>query len=436
MHEMDLYGVLADTEQVIKMAGDVDAEDLAGYVYECRKYPCQDPKTGELLFPERYDEKALKLKRIELKTAARFAREFKCEPLSDEASLFPAKLFRQEGARQPYVLGLPAAYWEKLGCMRYTGVDIALSAETGADYFVIFTVAVDPQGNRWIANIQRHRGLPFTEQLELIKEEHLLMRPEVIHIEANQAQRVWSDEVARTSDAPVRRFFTTGIGGRQPQNAWKKGATQVAVNKHHLDRGVPSLRMSLEHNKWRIPRGDANAIEQTDQWIKEMGCIGWIDGKVQTVSGHDDTVLACWMCDTAIRMGGVSLDYIDHAPDAVKDALASPTVSDQEMPQHDHLVAERRALAAVQQRQRVQDVTVDAYELRVRRALQAYAADSFDQGNHDRAARALQEIKRLDASFGFRDADFPVGNEGPAGYVQGDDSPPEGAPTMDDLGVI
>lgn len=436
MHEMDLYGVLANTEQVLKIAGDVSKEDLQGYVYECRKYPCKDPETGELLFPERYDEKALKLKRIELKTAARFAREFLCEPLSDEASLFPAKLFRQDGMRQPYVLGLPAGYWEKQGCLRYTGVDIALSAETGADYFVIFTVAVDPRGNRWLANLIRHKGLAFHEQIELIKEENLLMRPEIIHIEANQAQRVWTDEVARTSDAQVRRFFTTGIGGRQPDNAWKKGATQVAVNKHHIDRGVPALRLSLEHNKWKIPRGDDNSIEQTNVWIKEMGCIGWIDGKVQTVAGHDDTVMACWMCDTAVRMGGVDLSYIDHEDEQSKDVLASPVVSTKEMPEHDFLVAERRALAAVQQGRRVVDVTADAYESRVRAAIKAYASDSYDQDEYARAARALQEIKRLDAAFGVRSADFPVGNEGSDGYVESDDSQGEGAPSFEDLGVI
>lgn len=292
MHEMDLYGVLADNEETLALVGEIASEDLAGYIFECRKYPAIRAD-GSFLFPERYDERALKFRRIELKSAARFAREFLCQPLSDEASLFPAYLFRQEGMQLPYVLGLPAEYWERQGCLRYTGVDIAMSAETGGDYFIIFTIAVDKQGNRWIANIRRHKGLKFREMVAMIMEENVLMRSEIIHIEANQAQRVWGDEVVEQSDAPVRRFFTSGVGGRQPLDGWKKGATQVSVNKHHIDRGVPSLRMGLEHKKWRIPRGDTESIQLTTEWIKEMGSIGWIDGKVQSVGAHDDLVMAC-----------------------------------------------------------------------------------------------------------------------------------------------
>lgn len=419
MHQGDLYAALASTK-----------------AYTCRKFPAL--VDGKALFPERYSIQALEAKKQELKSAARFAREFMCEPLSDEASLFPSKLFEGGDVRLPYVLGLPAAYWEKQGCLRYSGVDIAMSAEVGADWFWIFTLAVDRQGVRWIANLRRGKGWSFTRQIDEIKDEFYMMRPEVIHIEANQAQRVWSDEITRTTSIPVRRFFTTGVGGRQPLTGWKKGATQIAVNKHHLDRGVPSLRMGLEGKKWRIPRGDARSIELTDIWMGEMSAMGWIDGKVSSVAEHDDSVMACWMADTAVRMGSASFGWLEDAPEARKPILSAPRPAEMGIPQEGLLDAERRALAAVQQGQHV-DCTADQYAMRVRNALQSYAGEMVDSGQNVRAVVALEEVRRLDKLLrhdlgGSRLLD----NADSASYGQpslAEWKPSEGSPTPQDLGL-
>jgi hypothetical protein len=420
MHQADLYAVL-------KTSGE----------YECREYPALN-RQGVPLWPERYSMEDLEAKRRELKSEARFAREFLCQALSDEASLFPSKLFEGPEVRVPFVLGLPGEYWEKRGCLRYTGVDIALSAETGGDYFVIFTVAVEENGTRWLANIRRGKGWSFIRQIDEIKEEHYLMRPEMIHIEANQMQRVWTDEVVRTTDIPVRKFFTTGIGGSQPLNSWKKGATSIAVNKNHIDRGVPSMRMSLEHRKWRIPRGDARSIELTDLWIGEMGAMGWINGKVQSVAEHDDLVLACWMADTAIRMGGTRMGFLDDAAQpSVKELLASPKVTDAVAIETDFLEAERHSLAAVQEGRPIEIISPEAYLARVRSALQDYAARSIDQGDHGRGIAALEEVKRLDSKFGFRSYDANVVKRDSAEYRASNSwKPKESAPTAEDLGIL
>lgn len=425
MHQADLYAALKETGE-----------------YECRKYPARS-KDGELLFPERYSEATLQRKRRELKSEARFAREFMCEPLSDEASLFPSHLFTGktksgEAVRIPYRLGLPASYWESKGFLRYTGVDIAMSAETGGDYFVIFTVAVDPAGNRWIANITRKKGLSFQAQLDLIKDEYYLLKPETIMIEANQMQRVWADEIVRETDLPVRKFFTTGVGGTQPAQPWKKGATSIAVNKNHLDRGVPAMRISLENGKWRIPRGDDHAIEETDHWIGEMGAIGWIDGKVQSVGEHDDTVMACWMCNTAVTLGAhAKLDMIETGPEEKKAILAAPKAEDLmgEEPAVQLEQDTRKALAAVHKGQKV-EVDRDTYIMGTRDALQHYAGQCVDWGDHTRAAVVLQEIKRLDAAHGVRAGDVHLASTEHGRYGDGADwKPREHAPTAEDLGV-
>ena len=441
-----ISGMVHRTKQLIVVGtpmhqGDLYATLEEGGEYECREYPALDKDGGAPLWPERYSMDDLEAKRRELRSEARFAREYLCQPLSDEASLFPSKLFEGPDVRVPYILGLGADYWEKRGCMRYTGVDIAMSAETGGDYFVIFTVAVEENGTRWLANIRRGKGWSFTRQIDEIKEEYYLMRPDMVHIEANQMQRVWTDEVARTTDIPVRRFFTLGVGGRQPMNNWKKGATSVSVNKHHIDRGVPAMRMSLEHRKWRIPRGDQRSIELTDIWIGEMGAMGWIDGKVQSVGQHDDLVMACWMADTAIRMGGTRFGFLEgDMKQKTPELLAAPVVTDEVAIEVDYLEAERHALAAVQEGRPIDMLTADSYMGRVRSMLRDYAERSFDHGDNDRAVRALEEIKRLDALFKFRsyDAGFKNVVKGDSAEYRAADSwkPNESAPNADDLGIL
>ena len=400
MHQADLYNSLR-----------------RGGEYAYREYPAIN-KGGELLFPERYNAIALKRKRAELQSEARFAREFLCQPLSDEASLFPGKLFDGSDVRLPYVLGQPASYWDKLGMARYTGVDIAMSAETGGDYFVIFTIAKDAQGNRWLANIRREKAWGFQRQVDAIKDEYYMMRPDLIHIEANQMQRVWSDEITRTTDIPVRKFFTTGVGGRQPLTPWAKGATSISVNKHHIDRGVPGMRLTLENRKWRIPRGDEYSIEMTDAWIGEMGSMGWIDGKVQSVGEHDDLVMACWMAHSAADRGGAQMVMMGGADVLEPELAAAPRVSAPELVaataepdlagaarQVDVMEARRLAISAVQSGRPV-DCLAEHYRGHVRGALQEYAGQCVDGGDHARAVIALNEVKRLDARHGVRVGDL------------------------------
>lgn len=298
--------------QIVVVGTPFAATDLYGYLretgeYYCVKYPAID-RDGNVLFEERYSRELLEKRKRELGSAARFAREFLCTPFSEESSLFPSHLFEGPDVRVPYALGLGYRFWDSRGCTLYTGVDFAMSSETGADYTVIFTVAKDPSGCRWIANIRRGKGWGFQRQLDEIKEEYALMRPAVIHAEANQMQRIFTDELIRETDIPIRKFFTSGVQPRQP---WRKGMTQVTAGKHDLDRGVPSLRMSLENKKWRIPRGDERSIELTDVWIGELQALSWQDGKVISVGAHDDLAMSCWICDTAVRLGGFNFSFGD-----------------------------------------------------------------------------------------------------------------------------
>ncbi len=277
-HQMDLYAELEKNKS-----------------YAFRRYQALKPD-GTALWPERYSAAKLEAKKAEIGTI-RFTREFQCEPIGDDMSLFPGYLFRGETVEQHTMkLGMPAKHWDGLGITRYMGVDFALSSSVKADYTVIWVMGLDRMGNRWIIDIVREHGLPYQEQQSKIQEIARKYKPALIFLEANQMQRIFGDELIRKTDLPIKKFIT-------------------GVQKNSLEVGVPSLRILLENKKFRIPRGDEHSIELTNIWINEMRSFTWNEGKLQGVGGHDDTVMACWICDQAVKQGGFSVSFGDEKMD-------------------------------------------------------------------------------------------------------------------------
>lgn len=287
-HEADLYAHLAQMG-----------------AYTMWRRAAIDPVTGDPLWPARYPLSLLEARRAEIQNV-RFTREFLCRPFSDDMSLFPTYLFDGEPTRQYSVkMGMPAAFWEELGIKRYVGVDLAMSSETGADFFVIFVLGIDNDGNRWVIDIYREKGLPFRRQLDLIVEHSRRYDASLVFVEANAAQRVWGDELIRTTDIPIKKFTTIGRG---------KGsgtAMSQTANKNDLEKGVPSLRPLLENKKFRIPMGDTESVEKARSWIGEMNAFSFVNGKVQGVGSKDDQVMGLFLADQAARRGGFSASFGD-----------------------------------------------------------------------------------------------------------------------------
>jgi len=276
-HVADLYGDLSENPE-----------------YHFARFPALNPE-GRPLWPERYSEEQLRRKKREI-GEIRFAREFMVDPVSDDMSLFPLYLFRGEPIEQPTMtLGMPLEVWRELGVTPYMGVDFAISSSVQADYTVIWVMGRDRFGNRWLIDLYREKGLAYQAQLSKINELGRKYEPALVFLEANQMQRIFGDELIRTTDLPIKQF-TTGAA------------------KNTLDKGVPSLRVLLENGKFRIPRGDRRSVELTNVWIEEMRAFTFQDGKLQSVGTHDDTVMGCWICDQAIRAGGFSFDFGDDVP--------------------------------------------------------------------------------------------------------------------------
>lgn len=259
--------------------------------YKFARFPAIDKK-GAVLFPARYSRELLDTRKTEI-GSVRFAREFLCSPVADDMSLFPETLFKGDPVEQfALVLGAERDYWNAINpdLTVYMGVDLAISSNIGADYTVIFTMGVDGHGNRWIMDIQRLHGKPFQEQLSVINSTAQKYSPGLIYIEANQMQRVFGDELIRTTALPIQPFTTT-------------------AQKHKLDKGLPSLRLLLENRKVRIPRGDKNSVDMTNILIEELNSFTFREGKLESVGQHDDVAMSFYICDQAVRQGAFSFSF-------------------------------------------------------------------------------------------------------------------------------
>ena len=283
--------------QMIVVGTPLAKDDIYGYFkerkdeYHFEKFPAITDfgkKTEHALWPERYSLEWLHKKRRRIGPLL-FTREYLCEAISDIASLFPLYLFENTlGAAPielPYALGQHDwRYWQRVGIVRVVfGIDIAISNEAGHDYFVIFVLGLDKLGNRWVLDIIREAGLPFHRQLATIEQAHRRYRADLIYIESNQMQRVWRDELMRTTDLPVQRFDTT-------------------QEKHTLDRGLPSLRILLENSKYRFPKVDRKDDDSVvNIWIYEMQAHSLKEGKVVTSAPHDDTCYSLYIAEQALE---------------------------------------------------------------------------------------------------------------------------------------
>lgn len=247
---------------------------------------CESPTLKDTaLWPERYPLDYLYWKRDEDVGAIRFAREYLCQPISDDMSLFPSWLFQGKPVEQPTLkLGMEPSFWKKMDLAIYIGVDFAISASAKADYTVIFVMGLDPRGNRWILDIARYHGLPYIAQKSKIIAMARKWTPDLVFCEANQMQAIFGQELIRETDLPVKPFVT-------------------GAEKHHLEKGLPSIRTLLENGKFRIPRGDQHSVEMTELLIAELNSFTFDGGKIVSVGEHDDLAMALWICDQAIRAG-------------------------------------------------------------------------------------------------------------------------------------
>lgn len=319
--EADLLPMLLPGGQCIVPGTPMHEDDIHGRAarnpdWLHRKYPAKsvgpDGK-DRALWPELRSLAWLAARRRSMSSIL-FNQEYMLIPASSESSLFPMSLFRSrpETLADWLTIRPTAAQMEaRDGWLYFAGVDLALSPSESGDYTVITVLGVDGHRNMHIVDIVRVRGMPYNEQLRLIIDTLTPYQASgqlaLVMVEANQMQRVFGDEIIRTTNLPIRKYYTTS-------------------EKNDLSNGVPGLRMSFENGKLRIPRGDAASQEITDILLAELQSFAWLNGKLQGVGNHDDMVMSLWIATLAVnRAVGFLFTTIDvDLPPEVVEAAAEP----------------------------------------------------------------------------------------------------------------
>lgn len=278
-HYKDLLHVLKDNE-----------------AYVWRKYKAiTSVKNREVLIPERWSWEELMAKKKEIGSLA-FAKEFMNEPLDEESTIFPMELMKRSfdlDFKAPYVYNGNGDF------TTFMGVDFSVPGADGGDWTVVVTIGVDKVGNYYLFDVWRGRGFSFTEQLQVVMERCNRYSVAKCFLEDNMFQGIYKTVATSISSLPIYGHTVTHSG------------------KKSLLNGVPSMIVLFENMKMVLPysKEDERGIKMTEMLCEELHSFRMQDGKLGTVSDHDDIVMAFWHAFCAskdISVGGMATK--GHAP--------------------------------------------------------------------------------------------------------------------------
>lgn len=233
----------------------------------------RDELTGDLLWPGRWNDDALRHREAEIGSRA-FARQFMLQAVSDEERLFsPDAIARCRDNRYPVGRQQVDEAWT-----RFMGVDLAASLGKKASYSVIFVLAVNPQGQRLPVEIIRIK-VKLAGLLQAITQAYEHWKPEQIVVENNAFQEAVLELLRREHPhLPLTGHHTGG----------EKGDEQI---------GLPSLAAAVDRGEWIIPAGGIPHGGGCEcaycAWQREMA--------LYPACEHSDTLMAMWFAETAAR---------------------------------------------------------------------------------------------------------------------------------------
>tara|TARA_R100001463_G_scaffold52620_6_gene103476 strand:+ start:1878 stop:3371 length:1494 start_codon:yes stop_codon:yes gene_type:complete len=155
-----------------------------------------------------------------------FYREYACEIVGDEDQLFQAddfsyydgEFFSKKGKNYLKIHSLDNTKCDKVVPINvFTGVDPASSVKRGADYSVIFNLAVDDEDNRYVLPYYRKRATPL-DLAEAIVNNYRKYKPEKTRIESVGYQEMLREYVIKRSQE--EGLFIPGLNIKEnPRNS-------------------------------------------------------------------------------------------------------------------------------------------------------------------------------------------------------------------------
>ena len=235
---------------------------------------------SKVLWPEQRPIEYL-LKEKQTVGSLLFAREYQNEVQSDDAAAF-----KMEWLDMAKKLGTNYAFNELPSADRLSVVqawDLALitdakrAEDQDGDYTVGTTWAKDQDGNRYLINMVRARGLTPSQLKALIVSEYEKFKEwvNVVMIEKNAFGQLHLLNLQQTTDLPLRQHLTTA-GAKS--NPWT---------------GVPAMSALFENGKVILPYRDQESRLMVDTLIQELYGLGR--------EKHDDTVMSLWIAECAMK---------------------------------------------------------------------------------------------------------------------------------------
>lgn len=260
-----------------------------------KKYRAVDWDTGDVLWNDRHNLADLKTKQSV--DPVIFAKEFQNDPRDDASSLFPmtmtSKVFTKGAG-----LGMAERYIKRPGEFVVLSADMAMSEAIGADYCVVMVARIDlATQQRQLLWAVREKGWSFDTQVKSLRYACALFDVDLGVVESNNFQRWVRAETEK-----------------YPETAGKILGHTTGAEKVSMKDGVPLLTIPLNQGLWTFPDGvrqnaegnyeviDQHAKEFATVWQSEMNSFGWVNDKLQGAGEHDDTVMAFWLLERAVRI--------------------------------------------------------------------------------------------------------------------------------------
>lgn len=245
-----------------------------------KRFPVMDPQSGTPRWPERWPAHRIEKKRQEL-TPIEFARQLLCVARDDNEARFKKEWLDRcllKGAGKSLCYGMQSL---PPGFKTYTGVDLAVQQKDGSDSTVLFTIAVHPNGDREVLNLEAGKW-SGPEIVSRIIDTH--KRYLSLCVVENNAAQDFIVQFARGAFAVPIRAFTTGR------------------NKAHPEFGVESIAAEMAGGKWIIPSNNGfPAHPEIQNWIQEMLYY-------QPSSHTGDRLMASWFAREGARLGAIRVE--------------------------------------------------------------------------------------------------------------------------------
>lgn len=242
------------------------------------RYPVVD-QYGMPRWPERWPLERIAAKVREL-GPIEAARQLMCEARDDSTARF-----KRDWIEIAMRLGDGTSLASALqvvpqGYRTYTGVDLAVQQKDANDSTCLFTIAVDPYGNRSPLNIETGKW-SGPEIIQRIYSAH--QRYQSIMIVENNAAQDFIVQFARAGSAVPIIPFTTGR------------------NKAHPEFGVEAMAAEFAGGKWRIPNHGGVMHPEVASWVDEM--------LFYNPAAHTgDRLMASWFAKEGARLGSRAIE--------------------------------------------------------------------------------------------------------------------------------